>query len=203
MEFKKKTIIWEDNNEPPKNYIWVKSDGKAYEFSHKSNTWEESESIKELNAVETPEDPTEPTTEPVEDTSYQYLLRNGRAPKYFWLYNTDNIEKEIFDSDIIIGGDHASPSGTRLVVDFAKLANLGLLSRFVRECHIGSIGFGMIYEKEENFELTEGDVKGVQISSSSGKLQVTINYFNDTFVFDSSKLYETEINGVVYYEYES
>ena len=28
----KKTIIWETNSEPPKNYIWVKSDGKAYEF---------------------------------------------------------------------------------------------------------------------------------------------------------------------------
>lgn len=28
----KKTIIWETNTEPPKNYIWVKADGKAYEF---------------------------------------------------------------------------------------------------------------------------------------------------------------------------
>lgn len=28
----KKTIIWETNSEPPKSYIWVKSDGKAYEF---------------------------------------------------------------------------------------------------------------------------------------------------------------------------
>lgn len=40
MEFKKKTIIWEDNNEPPKNYIWVKSDGNAYEFNHTTRQWE-------------------------------------------------------------------------------------------------------------------------------------------------------------------
>ena len=31
MKFKKKTIIWEDNNIPPKNYLWVKSDNKVYE----------------------------------------------------------------------------------------------------------------------------------------------------------------------------
>ena len=31
-EGEKKTIIWETNSEPPKDYIWVKSDGKAYEF---------------------------------------------------------------------------------------------------------------------------------------------------------------------------
>lgn len=28
----KKTIIWETNSEPPKSYIWVKPDGKAYEW---------------------------------------------------------------------------------------------------------------------------------------------------------------------------
>lgn len=42
MEFKKKTIIWEDNNEPPKDYIWIKSDGKAYEFDYNDRTWKES-----------------------------------------------------------------------------------------------------------------------------------------------------------------
>lgn len=45
MEFKKKTIIWEDNNEPPKDYIWIKSDGKAYEFDYKDRKWVESKSI--------------------------------------------------------------------------------------------------------------------------------------------------------------
>ena len=40
MEYKTKKIIWEDNNEPPKNYIWVKSDGNAYEFNHITRQWE-------------------------------------------------------------------------------------------------------------------------------------------------------------------
>lgn len=40
MEFKKKTIIWEDNNEPPKDYIWVKSDRNAYEFNYTIRQWE-------------------------------------------------------------------------------------------------------------------------------------------------------------------
>ncbi len=45
MEFKKKTIIWEDNNEPPTDYIWVKSDNKAYEFDHADRQWKESKTI--------------------------------------------------------------------------------------------------------------------------------------------------------------
>ena len=45
MELKKKTIIWEDNNEPPKDYIWIKSDGKAYEYSYSQRKWIESKSI--------------------------------------------------------------------------------------------------------------------------------------------------------------
>lgn len=40
MEFKKKTIIWEDNNEPPKDFIWVKSDENAYEFNYITRKWE-------------------------------------------------------------------------------------------------------------------------------------------------------------------
>ena len=45
MELKRKTIIWEDNTEPPKNYIWVKKDGKAYEWDNSDRKWKESESI--------------------------------------------------------------------------------------------------------------------------------------------------------------
>ena len=45
MEFKKKTIIWESNNEPPKNYIWVKEDGKTYEYNHSTKSWEISKTI--------------------------------------------------------------------------------------------------------------------------------------------------------------
>ena len=45
MEYKKKTIIWEDNNEPPKDYIWAKNDGKFYEYSHAQRKWIESNLI--------------------------------------------------------------------------------------------------------------------------------------------------------------
>lgn len=43
MEFRKKQIIYEENNQPPKNYIWVKEDGKAYEFNYNNRQWEVSD----------------------------------------------------------------------------------------------------------------------------------------------------------------
>lgn len=52
MEFKKKTIIWEDNNEPPKDFIWVKSDNKAYEFDYADRTWKESKTVSILSTEE-------------------------------------------------------------------------------------------------------------------------------------------------------
>lgn len=50
MELKKKTIIWEDNTEPPKDYIWVKSDGKAYEFDYNNRKWKESQIVSSINS---------------------------------------------------------------------------------------------------------------------------------------------------------
>ena len=50
MEYKKKTIIWEDNNEPPKDYIWAKKDGKFYEYSYTTMGWVESKSISGGNS---------------------------------------------------------------------------------------------------------------------------------------------------------
>lgn len=41
----KRTIIWEENTEPPKNYFWVKPDNKVYEFNHEFEEWLESETI--------------------------------------------------------------------------------------------------------------------------------------------------------------
>lgn len=39
MDLKKKTLIWEENNEPPKNYVWVKN-GVAYEYNYGTKSWE-------------------------------------------------------------------------------------------------------------------------------------------------------------------
>ena len=52
MEFKKKTIIWEDNNIPPKDYIWVKADGKAYEYDYTAKDWKESKTISIISSEE-------------------------------------------------------------------------------------------------------------------------------------------------------
>lgn len=72
MEFKKKTIIWEDNTEPPKNYFWVKPDGKVYEFTLE-NGWAESTEIQLCPGAEPipepePQPEPEPTPVPVEAT---------------------------------------------------------------------------------------------------------------------------------------
>ena len=201
MEFKKRTIIWENNTEPPRNYIWVKADGKSYEYDYATKGWVESETIKIADSEkETPDEPSEETTP---DTSYQYLSRNGRLPKYFWTYyNNDSTKKEIFDSDIIIDGDIKSPTAKRIVVDFAKVANLGTIAKLMTECQLMSTGFGVIYEKEDNFELTGDDVRRISVDSVNTELAVKVKYFGDQFTFNPSKVYETEIEGTLYYEYD-
>ena len=50
MEFKKKTLIWETNTEPPKNYIWIKEDGKAYEYDYSTKRWIESKIVSSGNS---------------------------------------------------------------------------------------------------------------------------------------------------------
>lgn len=62
MELKKKTLIWEENNEPPKNYIWVKGDGKAYEYVDQKG-WIQSSLFE-------PEDSSKKTLTPDEVASY-------------------------------------------------------------------------------------------------------------------------------------
>ena len=39
QEGTKKTVIWETNSEPPRNYIWIKSDGYAYEYDWDLRKW--------------------------------------------------------------------------------------------------------------------------------------------------------------------
>ena len=72
MKHQKKTIIWEENTEPPKNYYWVKEDNIVYEFRPKEGKWVESEELTYTPKEEgkESEEPTEPTnpTEPTEPT---------------------------------------------------------------------------------------------------------------------------------------
>lgn len=71
MEQKKKTIIWETNTEPPKNYFWVKEDGKVYEFDPTEHTWVESKEIQ-LYQEPTPEPTPEPEPE-FTPTEYSFI----------------------------------------------------------------------------------------------------------------------------------
>ena len=48
----KRTIIWEENTEPPKNYFWVKPDKKIYEYSYLDEDWAESKTIKLIESGE-------------------------------------------------------------------------------------------------------------------------------------------------------
>ncbi len=41
----KRTIIFEENTEPPKNYYWIKPDNKVYEYNYEDREWVESETI--------------------------------------------------------------------------------------------------------------------------------------------------------------
>lgn len=45
QEGTKKTIIWETNSEPPRNYIWVKHDGVPYEYDNDIREWVPSRNI--------------------------------------------------------------------------------------------------------------------------------------------------------------
>lgn len=45
QEGTKKTVIWETNSEPPRNYIWIKSDGTAYEYDWDIREWVPSRNI--------------------------------------------------------------------------------------------------------------------------------------------------------------
>ena len=66
MEFKKKTIIWEENTEPPKNYFWVKPDGKVYEYTLEAEDWVESEEIQLKEGEYSTEEPSSETTGAIE-----------------------------------------------------------------------------------------------------------------------------------------
>lgn len=61
----KRTIIWEENTIPPKNYLWVKPDGKVYEYDYLKESWEESKTVKLVESGE----PSYSEEEPSEDVA--------------------------------------------------------------------------------------------------------------------------------------
>ena len=210
---KKKTIIWEENSTPPRDYVWVKPDGKAYEYDYTNCVWAESKDItigtksEEEDPIDpTPIDPTpvDPTLQPQEDTSYQYLA-GTKVPKYFWMYKNNEETKtkiiELFEECTEIVGNQASLTSTRLAVPFSKL-NIGKVRKLVQDLGLGSIGFGVIFEKEDNFELADGDIDGIRISKTSSEFNIKFRYFDSEFNFDSTGLQEIQVGEELCYEYE-
>lgn len=51
MEGITKTIVWDSNSEPPKNYIWVK-DNITYEYNPTTRKWKESDVCCSNNGVD-------------------------------------------------------------------------------------------------------------------------------------------------------
>lgn len=80
MEFKKKTIIWEENNVPPKNYLWVKSDNKVYEYSTTNNKWIESKTFQIKEASGSKYSSNETSSE-VSDAIQAYVDKQEAAGK--------------------------------------------------------------------------------------------------------------------------
>ena len=209
---KKKTIIWEENSTPPRDYVWVKPDGKAYEYDYANGVWTESKDItigtksEEEDPVDpTPVDPTpQPQPQPQEDTSYQYLA-GTKVPKYFWIYKSYEETKtkviELFGECTEIVGDQASPTSTRLAIPFSKI-NTGKVRKLMQELGLGSTGFGVIFEKEDDFELAAGDIDGIRSSKTSSGFEITFRYFDSEFEFDSTGLQEIQVGEELCYEYE-
>lgn len=107
----------------------------------------------------------------------------------------------MFESNTIIGGDYQSPNASRLVVDFAKLGSLSLLSRYVVESNVGSIGFGFIWEASDNFTLEQDDIKGVRLLKTGTSFEVKVEYYDESFAFNPNGIYETTIGNETCYEY--
>ena len=115
MEFKKKTIIWEDNSEPPKDYIWVKSDGKAYEFSYTTREWKEIMSSSGSGDCA-------PCEGESSTTEFSALTRNGKTVK----------ESDLSEGDVVkplYAANYNGPNKGDLVG--AKMINGKLEQTFV------------------------------------------------------------------------
>lgn len=93
---KKKTIIWEENNEPPKNYIWMKPDGKAYEYSYVTRKWEESNLIEKKEE----EDQLDPFIQECIDTMISGLVNTGILPES--IENLDDLKRLIENENVEI-----------------------------------------------------------------------------------------------------
>ena len=223
MEFKKKTIIWEENNEPPKNYIWVKDDGKAYEYDHTTRQWVESETIYVLLAqVDNISDlitilaSEEHTFSSDQDYSAgETVLKEGKL----YMFTEDHAagewnEEEVEETSIL---DILDVSSNKMInITWAKLKDLrdnsklvpGALYRITDyECTTSqddtcSAGhqFDIIVQALSESILSE-DAKAIQHEVSIDDMP---KYCMNDLYNDITTLFGTvTVNGVVYYSYRN
>lgn len=169
MEFKKKTIIWEDNNEPPKDYIWIKSDGKAYEYSYSQRKWIESKSISGSGNYEPVE--VNPTIEDGDVTIPLNALKIGES---IYTIGGDS------DSDIQIVEltyDHLPATGTLSASDLEKLDGDNCLliinGRYFYKTFSANIGFD--YHEIASANVL-GGVRSIYFTASKPDGEYTIAY---------------------------
>lgn len=169
MEFKKKTIIWEDNNEPPKDYIWIKSDGKAYEYSYSQRKWIESKSISGSGNSESVE--ANPTIEDGDVTTPLNALKIGES-----VYTVEgNSDSEIQIVELTY--DHLPATGTLSASDLAKLDSdnclLVMNGKYFRKTFSSS---GGIDYKEISLTTVLGGVRSIYFTASKPDGEYTIAY---------------------------
>ena len=169
MEYKTKTIVWEDNNEPPKDYIWVKSDGKAYEYSYSQRKWIESKSISTSGNFEPVE--ANPTIEDGDVTTPLNALKIGES-----VYTVDSDSNS--DIQIVeLTYDHIPATGTLSASDLEKLDSdnclLVMNGKYFRKT-FGSDG-GIDY-KEIGLTTVLGGVRSIYFTASKPDGEYTIAY---------------------------
>lgn len=188
MEPKKKTIVWDDHIQPARNCIWVRNDNEVYEFDNNSREWKESKTIKIVS---------EENSE-VKNNEYKDIAINERLPKYLAIsYIGEALVNDLFNSDIIVNKDD---SVTELIIKFSEINNLGKICKLVNSL-AQDFKINPIYDKEDNFELVENDVKEIEFFSDDNKVITSIEYFGSNEEFDSNKIQEIEIAGKTFYEY--
>ena len=104
-EGKTKTIVWDSNSEPPKNYIWAKDDNGFLEF--KDGSWVESEELspKENQVVE------------FLNTSYTYILPDTDDEINITIGNNIDLLNQIKDGVIFYSYNMSGYDPHKAIVD--------------------------------------------------------------------------------------
>lgn len=169
MELKKKTIIWEDNNEPPKDYIWIKSDGKAYEYSYSQRKWIESKSISGSGNSEPVE--ANPTIEDGDVTIPLNALKVGES--VYTVGGDSNSDVQIVE----LTYDHIPATGTLSASDLEKLDSdnclLVMNGKYFRKTFSSD---GGIDYKEISLTTVLGGIRSIYFTASKPDGEYTIAY---------------------------